>query len=264
MGRLASSARLVVVGGMLAYRALFNWTTPAMFVGTLLAAPLLRLAFFVYLGRRLGIADDRFFVLGNTVLAASFVCVYGGTMAVANERRYGTLGAILLSPRGRLTLWLGRALPYVINAILVVAFTLGVSVLVFDVELAPGELLALVPVFLAGIVSCAAFGLTLGAIGLRARDVFLTANVAASLLLLLTGANIPASALPGWMAVGRALPLTHSVAATQAITEGSGPAELLPYLGWELAVGLGYATLACLLLRYFEYGSRRRGTLDTV
>ncbi|WP_405937518.1 hypothetical protein OG338_13165 [Streptomyces sp. NBC_00726] len=125
--RIVSSVRLVVIGGALSYRALFNWTTPPMFIGTLLVGPLLQLLFFVYLGRQLGVADDRFYLLGNAVISSSTACVYGGTMAVANERRYGTLGAVLLSPRHRAPLWFGRALPYVLNGLVISVFTLSAS-----------------------------------------------------------------------------------------------------------------------------------------
>src|SRR5439155_352905 len=111
--------RLVGIGGVLAYRALFNWTTPGMFVGTLLVGPLFQLLFFAYLGRQLQVADDRFYIVGNAVLAASLACVFGGTMAVANERRYGTLGHVLLSPRSRTAIFLGRALPYAGNGLLI-------------------------------------------------------------------------------------------------------------------------------------------------
>ncbi|MET9319925.1 hypothetical protein ABZX75_06960 [Streptomyces sp. NPDC003038] len=45
-------------------------------------------------------------------------------MAIANERRYGTLGAVLLSPRSRTLLWLGRALPYIANGVLVTVVNL--------------------------------------------------------------------------------------------------------------------------------------------
>ena len=31
--------RLIFVGGAIAYRALFNWTTPSMFIGTVLVGP---------------------------------------------------------------------------------------------------------------------------------------------------------------------------------------------------------------------------------
>ncbi|MGW1025097.1 ABC transporter permease [Streptomyces sp. NPDC002577] len=263
MRQLIRTARLVVIGGGISYRALFNWTSPSMFVGTLLAGPALQLLFFVYLGRQLGVADDHFYVLGNAVLASSTACVYGGTMAVANERRYGTLGAVLLSPRNRVALWFGRALPYVLNGLVVSVFTLAVAALLLGLRIPGAAVPALVVVLLAAAAACSAFGLALGALGLRFRDVFLVSNVASSLLLLLTGANVPRETLPQWMrAAGEVLPLTHAADAARESAAGQGLDGRL--LGAELAVAAGYVLLAVLLLRFFEYGSRRRATLDVL
>ena len=47
--------------------------------------------------------------------------------------------------------------------------------------------------------SCTAFGLTLGSIGMRARDVFMSANIAYYLMWLLCGVNIPLDSLPSWL-----------------------------------------------------------------
>jgi ABC-2 type transport system permease protein len=257
--------RLIGLGGVIAYRALFNWTTPAMFVGTLLIGPLFQLLFFAYLGRQLGVADDRFYIVGNAVLAAQFACVFGGTMAVANERRYGTLGHVLLSPRSRTVLFLGRALPYAANGLLIAAFTLAGGALLLGLRLPlaalPGLLLALA----AGSLACAFFGLLLGALGLRFKDVWLVSNVSVTLLLLLTGVNVPAATLPaGMRAVGSVLPITHAAGAARVLAAGDGLAAALPSIGWELAIAGGYAVVAAVLLRLFEVESRRRASLDTI
>ncbi|MFD0821522.1 ABC transporter permease, partial [Micromonospora zhanjiangensis] len=188
--------RLVGVGGVIAYRALFNWTTPAMFVGTLLVGPIFQLLFFAYLGRQLAVADDRFYVVGNAVLAASLACVFGGTMAVANERRFGTLGHVLLSPRSRTAVFLGRALPYAGNGLLIAATTLAGGSLLLGLRIPVAALPGLTLALVAGSLACAFFGLTLGALGLRFRDVWLVSNVSVALLLLLTGVNVPADRLP--------------------------------------------------------------------
>ncbi|MDC0770673.1 ABC transporter permease [Streptomyces sp. HD] len=263
MRQLVRTARLVVIGGGISYRALFNWTTPSMFIGTLLVGPVLQLLFFVYLGRQLQVADDRFYLLGNAVLASSTACVYGGTMAVANERRYGTLGAVLLSPRRRAPLWFGRALPYVLNGLVVSGFTLAGGALVLGLPVPMDSLPQLVAVLVAAAAACSAFGLALGALGLRFRDVFLVSNVATSVLLLLTGANVPRETLPHWMrTAGEVLPLTHAADAARRSAAGQGLDTGL--LGAELAVGAGYLVLAVLLLALFEHGSRRRATLDVL
>jgi len=260
-----SALRLLTVGGVLAYRALFNWTTPAMYVGTLLASPVTQLLFFAYLGRQLGVADDRFFLIGNAVLGASLAGVFGGTMALANERRYATLGMVLLSPRNRVVLFLGRALPYAGNGLLIAVFTLTVGALVLGVAIPLAMMPGLLVVLALGSLSCAFFGLTLGALGLRFRDVFTISNLAATVLILVSGANIPRSSLPGWLhVVGDVLPTTHAIEAGQRLTNGESLTTLGPVLLREVCVLVGYAIVASLLLRLFESRGRRYGELDTV
>ncbi|GLW35473.1 ABC transporter permease [Actinoplanes regularis] len=257
--------RLIGIGGALAYRALFNWTTPAMYVGTLLAGPTFQLLFFAYLGRQLQVADDRFFIVGNAVLAASTAGVFGGTMAVANERHYGTLGHVLLSPRSRTVIFWGRVLPYAGNGLLIAAFTLGMGVLLLGLRLPLDALPGLALALAAGSLTCGFFGLTLGALGLRFRDVWVVSNVSATLLLLLTGVNVPREGLPAWMiGVGQLLPITHAAEAARRFAAGEGLSAAAPQLGWELLVGAGYALLAAALLRIFEAESRRRASLETL
>src|SRR5689334_22652309 len=258
------TARLVLVGGGVSYRALFNWTSPAMFAGTLLAGPTFQLIFFVYLGRDLRLAGDTWYVVGNAVLGCSVAGVFGGTMAIANERRYGTLAAVLLSPRARAAVFLGRGLPYVLNGLVISVFVLAVAALLgWGIPLAtvPGVLLAMV----VGAAACVAFGLTLGAVGLRLRDVWLVSNISAALLLLLTGVNVARPALPAWMrAAGDALPLTHAAEAARAFAAGRAWTAALPAVAEEAAVGTAYALLAVVLMRVFEVESRRRAALDAV
>jgi ABC-2 type transport system permease protein len=257
--------RLIGVGGVIAYRALFNWTTPAMFIGSLLVGPLFQLLFFAYLGRQLGVADDRFYIVGNAVLAASLSCVFGGTMAVANERRYGTLGHVLLSPRSRTAVFLGRVLPYAGNGLLIAVSTLTVGSLLLGLRIPPAALPGLLLTLAVGSLACGFFGLTLGALGLRFRDVWVVSNVSVALLLLLTGVNVPAAGLPAWMRVaGELLPTPPAPRAPRRLVAGDGLTAALPALLAELTVALGYALLAALLLKLFEAESRRHASLDTL
>jgi ABC-type multidrug transport system permease subunit len=257
--------RLMTVGGVIAYRALFNWTRPGMFVGTLLVGPLFQLLFFAYLGRELQVADDRFYIVGNAVLTSSLACVFGGTMAVSNERRYGTLGHLLLSPRSRTAVFWGRVLPYAGNGLLIAAVTLTVGALLLGLRVPAPALPGLAVALAAGSLACGFFGLTLGALGLRFRDVWVVSNIASALLLLLTGVNVPSAALPGWMAaIGRWLPITHAASAARQLAAGQSLAAVAPLLLKELLVAALYAGVAAVLLRIFEAESRRTASLDTM
>ncbi|MER5963802.1 hypothetical protein [Streptomyces sp. NPDC002057] len=93
MFRFPATARLVGGGGATSCRALSDGTTPPLFIGTPLVGPLLQVFFLVRPGREPGVADAGFHLLGSAVLTASTSCVSGRTMARADERRYGTLGA---------------------------------------------------------------------------------------------------------------------------------------------------------------------------
>jgi ABC-type multidrug transport system permease subunit len=255
--------RLLGVGGVIAYRALFNWTTPGMFVGTLLVGPLFQLLFFAYLGRQLQVADDRFYIVGNAILASSLACVFGGTMAVANERRYGTIGHVLLSPRSRTAVFLGRVLPYAGNGLLVAVCTLTAGALLLGLRIPLAALPGLAVALAVGSLSCGFFGLALGALGLRFRDVWVVSNVSVALMLLLTGVNVPADRLPGWMvAAGQSLPLTHAAEAARRLA--AGDSDIAAPLLTEALVGLTWAVLAAVLLKLFEFESRRTASLEVI
>jgi ABC-2 type transport system permease protein len=257
--------RLLTVGGVIAYRALFNWTTPSMFIGSLVVGPIFQLLFFAYLGRQLVVASDSFFIVGNAVLAASLSCVFGGTMAVANERRYGTLGHVLLSARSRTAVFLGRALPYAGNGLLIAATTLGGGALLLGLRIPPARLPGLLAIFAVGSLACAFFGLTLGAIGLRFRDIWLISNVAIAVMLVVTGVNVPAAVLPGYLrAIGQGIPITHAAEAARRLLAGEPLPLVLGPLGIEAVIGVAYAVLGAVLLRVFEVESRHRASLDSI
>ena len=123
-----SFLRIFFVGGLISYRALFNWIRPWIYIPTMLGAPLFQIVFFTYLGRYSQAADDdAFFIVGNAVQVCGMSCVYGMTMAVANERWFGTLGPLLASPANRVAVFLGRGVPVFANGLLVSAFGFAVG-----------------------------------------------------------------------------------------------------------------------------------------
>jgi ABC-2 type transport system permease protein len=82
-----------------------------------------------------------------------------------------------------------------------VGFAVSVVLLRFSPPVSSVPPLALVVVV--STISCTAYGLALGAIAMRARDVFVLANLAVYLMWIFCGVNIPLSALPaGWRRSG--------------------------------------------------------------
>lgn len=260
-----SSLRVFFVGGLISYRALFNWIRPAIYIPTMFGSPLFQILFFSYLGRYSQLESDEFFVVGNAVQVSAMAGIYGMTMTIANERFFGTLSAILATPANRLALFLGRALPPIANGLLVSAFGFVVGALLLDFDVPVGSLPALAVTVAITVLSCTSFGMLLGSIGLRARDVFFAANLVYYLMLLFCGVNVPIDALPGWMeSVGRALPLTHGIMAARAIAEGASLGSVGDLVLDEAVIGVLYATLAYLLFRALEFESRRRASLEAI
>lgn len=260
-----NSVRVFFVGGYLAYRALFAWLRPSIYVPTMLGAPIFQLLFFAYIGRFSGLKDDEWFVVGNAVQLSAMSGIYGMAMAIGGERWTQTLSPLLATPANRIALFLGRSLPLIANGIIVSAFSFAVGWLLLDFSLPPARIPALALVVVVSASSCTALGLMVGAIGLRARDVFFFANLVVYLLLLFCGTNVPLDSLPGWMeTVSRGLPLTHGIEAARQIASGASLSEVSHLVWTEAAIGTAYAALAYVLFRLFEAEGRRRATLETI
>jgi ABC-2 type transport system permease protein len=261
---LSSWFRVFFVGGVISYRGLFNWIRPAIYIPTMLGAPLFQIIFFAKLGQYAGAQDTSFYVVGNAVQVSAMASVYGMTMSIANERWFGTLGPLLASPANRAAVFLGRGVPVLANGLLVstFGFLVGSAILGFR----PGwdAVPALAAVVVVTVLSCTAFGMLLGSIGLRAKDFFFAANLTYFLMLLLCGVNVSIDELPGWLsAVSRCLPLTHGIMAARRVANGASLGDVSGLVWTELGVGACYAVAAYALFRVLERESRRSAVLDS-
>jgi ABC-2 type transport system permease protein len=261
---MTAFVRIFFIGGLIAYRGLFNWIRPSMYIPTMLIGPIFQILFFAYLGRYSRLQNDAFFVVGNAIQASAMSAVFAGTMTIANERSYQTLSPLLASPANRFAVFMGRSLPVLASGLVVSAwgFLMGRLLLRFHPHLSSIPSLAVVVVV--SVASCTAFGLTIGSVGMRARDVFMSANIAYYLMWLLCGVNIPLDALPGWLAqIGRLMPLTHGIAAGREVAAGASLGSVSGLVWTEVGVGAAYAAVAFTLMRLFEFEGRRRASLET-
>ena len=263
--RVERFGRIFFIGGAISFRALFNWIRPAIYIPTMLGSPLFQILFFAHLGRFSGVGDDTFFVVGNGVQVCAMSSIYGMTMAIANERYFGTLSTLLATPANRLALFLGRGIPVIANGLLVSAFGFLVGIVLLDFSVSWSSVPALAATVVVTVFSCTALGMLIGSIGLRARDVFIASNLAYFLMLLFTGANIPIGELPGWMeAIGRSIPLTHGIEAARGLARGETFGSVSDQVLIEGLIGVAYAIAAYLLFKYLEVQSRRSAALDRV
>jgi ABC-2 type transport system permease protein len=262
---MSEDLRVFLRGGYFSYRALFNWQSPRFYVPTMLAGPAFQVLFFAYLGRYSHVRGDAFYVVGNAVQVSGMSGVFGVAITVGGERWTQTLAPLLATPANRMALFLGRALPHIVNGFVVSAFGFAIGRLLLNFHPAAATVPELAVVVLLSTASCTAFGLVVGAIGLRWRDVFTIANPAYFLMLLFCGVNIPLSALPKWMQViGSGMPLTHGIEAARRVAAGASLSSVGSLIWKEAVIGACYFAVSYFLLRIFEAEGRRRATLDLV
>jgi ABC-2 type transport system permease protein len=259
-----NSARVFFIGGLISYRANFNWINPWIFVPTLVVTPIFQILFFAFLGRSAGLASDRFFVIGNAVQVAALPGLFAMTFAITGERWSQTLAPLLATPANRTALFLGRALPVIVNAAVVCVISFVAAGLILHVSIPMRSLPSLALIVLVTSVACTGFGFLGGAIGLRVRDVIILINLADAVLLIFCGVNIPTASLPHWMqAVGQGLPVTHGLQAARRVADGASFGSVAHFVLVELLIGVVYAAGGLVLLRYLEYEARRKATLET-
>lgn len=258
-----TSLRIFFVGGLISFRALFNWLSPWIYIPSLLVAPIVQILLFAYMGRAAGQESDTFYVIGNAVQYSAIPCLFAMANTVAGERWTQTLGIVLVTPANRVALFLGRSLPVVVNGFFVSMFSLVVGGLLLGVRLPGSAWLPLALIVAIAAVSCTGLGLANAALGLRVRETAVMSNVLFGLLLIFSGANVPVDALPGWMeAVSRWLPLTHAIEAAREVAAGAALADVSGLIGRELTLGVLYGALGLAALRLLEAEGRRKATLE--
>ena len=262
-GGAGRGLRVFLVGGLISYRALFHFLSPWIYVPSLLVAPIFQILLFAFIGRSAGLESDRFYLVGNAIQFASIPCLFAMTQAIAGERFQQTLGFILVSPAARLPLFLGRAVPVVLNAAVVSAFSLAVGALILGVELPATSVAPLALVILVSAFSCTGLGLVTAGIGLRVRDSAVLCNVIFGVLLVFTGANAPVDSLPGWMrAAGEWMPLTHGIEAARELAAGGSLGGVAGLVGSEALIGVLYAAAGYAVIRWMEREGRVHASLE--
>lgn len=260
---MMSSLRIFLIGGLISFRALFNWLNPWIYIPSLLVAPIVQILLFAYMGRSAGVESDGFYVIGNAVQYSAIPCLFAMANTVAGERWTQTLGIVLVTPAPRVPLFLGRSLPVVVNGFFVSMFSLVVGSLLLSVSIPSSAWLPLALVVAVAAASCTGLGLANAALGLRVRETAVMSNVLFGVLLIFSGANIPLSSLPGWMAaIGTWLPLSHSIEAARELAAGGTLGDVSGLLLREVGLGLLYGALGLVSLRLLEVEGRRRATLE--
>lgn len=260
---MTAALRIFFFGGITSYRALFHWLTPWILIPTFIVEPIFQVLFFAFVGRDAGVGDDSFYLIGNAVQFAAIPCLFAMGNTIGNERYTQTLGLLLASPARRLPLFLGRALPVIINGFCVSLVVLVLGALVLHVHI-PGEAwVPIVGVLVVTSFSCTGLGLATAALALRVRETAVLSNIIIGILIVFCGVNVPLSALPTQMStISNLLPLTHGIEAARDLAGGGSWASVSGLVATEALIGLVYAALGMAMLFALEVESRRHATLE--
>ncbi|MDP9251238.1 MAG: ABC transporter permease [Chloroflexota bacterium] len=260
---LRSAWRVFWYGGLMSYGMLFNWARPSVYIPTVIGGPTFQLFFFAVLCSYATHRSAAYFAIGNAVQVSALAGIFGMTMAISNERQFGTLPALLATPANRVAVFAGRFMPFIVNGLLVSLYAFALGIVFLGVRLAPGSIAVAGLALLVTVFSCTAIGALQGAISLRLRDGLFGANLITMAILLFCGVNIPLGELPAWMqVVGNLLPFTHGVEAVRQAAAGAGLDRVGGLIATEALVGVIYAIGAFALFSYLETSSRRNATLE--
>ncbi|MCL4394020.1 MAG: ABC transporter permease [Chloroflexi bacterium] len=159
---MIASLRVFLSGAWLAYNALFDWANPTGYVVSKILGPFTYLLFFVLLGvSATGRSSADFYIVGNALVMASLSSFAAVSLAIMNERSYGTLVYLIASPANRLAIFFGRALINILDgaASVVICFAWG---LVLGLDLSRCNLPGLALAVLVVTISATGLGLLLG------------------------------------------------------------------------------------------------------
>ncbi len=157
-------------------------------------------------------------ILAMSILFVSFF--YG--LYIIWDRKLDFLKEVLVAPASRSSIFLGKALGGVTDA-MVQAVVLLVVGAIFIMPIGPVQLLYLVPVLLLTAFSMASMGLFMGA-KMRTQEAFsLVSNLVMWPMFFFSGALFPLQNLPAYLKdVSMIDPLTYGVDAIRSVLLGSG------------------------------------------
>lgn len=245
------------------YRALFGYLRPLDYAILMFLEPAAQLVFFAMLGR-FGPQDTSFYVVGNAVRLMSVSALFGATSVILNERRQGTLSALLATPTPAAEAFYGRALLQGLSGILTGMFALGLGAALFGLDLGHAAVAWTLAALLVTAMSLSGLGLLLANASLVGTNPNALLNIVFYGLIVVTGANFPLADLPAPLAlVGRSVPMTHGLEAVRRSVAGE-PRGVASLLWTELLIGAAYALAGILLFRLAERHARRSGSLELV
>jgi ABC-2 type transport system permease protein len=260
---LVHSVRIYFAEAWLSYHGRFAITSPFGYFASKLGFPFFLMLFFIFLGKFVGFTNPVYIVIGNVLLMPAANGMSGVTLAIGDERQWGTLSYVLGSPAPRVPIFMGRALFYILDGFVTAVLGLAIAAGIFHLDLSQINFpMLLLCIFLIAITS-SGLGFLFGSISLVSRDGWMILNTFLSALYILVGVNFPVESLPAVLQkIAYGLPLTRGIMAARLALNGAGWSTISQLVAGEVLVGAIYilAGYVCFLL--IEKRSMASGTID--
>ena len=246
------------------YKGLFGWLSWTSYISNVVIRPALLVMLFGLVGRfAVDSETGNYLVLGRLAYSIVFIHMGGITQSFMYERLGGTAYTVFATSSNRLVNYTSRGLLHFPNGLIVVASGVAAGWAFVSLPLDHvnwgGSSLALLAISASSI----AFALLIGTFTFVLRDWTLTYSGFSGLLLALTGAVIPVSALPVVLKqLSQFLPLTHGLAAFRDLYAGASIASVWEGLLLEAVIGLAYFAGGYVVFRLVEYRARQTGSLE--
>jgi ABC-2 type transport system permease protein len=222
------------------------------------------MAFFVFVGIFAN-APIQFIAVGNALQSVSWNTVFSVINITGHDKWDGTLPLVLATPANRLPLFIGRAMIHVLDGLISAAISFFFAAVLFGVNFAQTNPLALIVAVVLTAFAMAGFGLLIGGFCFFFRNPMVFANIFTFILLIFCGVNFPVQSLPvAIQPVSYVFPLTYGLTAARNAISGSDLIQIAPTLAQQLAVGLAAMLIGYLLFRSFENNARKTGKMEAV
>ena len=212
--------------------------------------------------------DGRFLVLylvvGTLVWRYLSLIFYWITDVISLERWEGTIEYTLMAPIRRLTHMMGQTIFAVIYSMIFTSVILGVTVVLFNIDLSNANLLGATVVLLSGSLSFVGIGIVGSILPLLfpERGSQMTHVIIASLLLV-SGVYYPVDVLPAFLQrMAVVSPATYVLRGVRAaLLDGAGMASLWPEIWPALIIGVATIPIGLWCFRQAERYAKRTGKL---
>lgn len=201
-------------------------------------------------------------IVGNSFLMCINTTIFSLGSTFNQERFYGRLRAIVVSPTKTIEVVIQKCFFPSIISIIVVLIGLFTGSLLFNSNLSLNEIPSLVIVLFISMLAASAFGMFISTFGLISDSMHLVLNFIGSGIVILSGANFPVEQLPRFaQLIAKALPIRNGLNASYTLLEpGSG--EVSRFIISEFLICIFYLIGTMVVFRVLENKAKHKATLE--